>query len=106
MPKFKLPADFGQIFLLCLCQPKELLSQGMTTLTAHFDGKVLIPDEPVNLPVDCALELHVEPVKKSPTEANPLKSLVELAKRFPVLDGAADGAAQHDHYLYGLPKRP
>ena len=101
----------------------------MTTLTAHFDGKVLIPDEPVNLPVDCALELHVEPVKKSSTGANPLKSLVELAKRFPVAgptdgekpllkllqaleklpenpDWPADGAAQHDHYLYGLPKRP
>ncbi|MEJ0089235.1 MAG: hypothetical protein WDM80_05740 [Limisphaerales bacterium] len=78
----------------------------MTTLKAHFDGKVLIPDEPVNLPMDCTLELHVEPVKKSSTETNQLKSLVELAKRFPVLDGAADGAAQHDHYLYGLPKRP
>jgi hypothetical protein len=78
-------------------------------LKAHFDGKVLVPDEPVNLPVDCALELRIEPaqkVQKSSKEINPLKSLVELAKRFPVLDGAADGAAQHDHYLYGLPKRP
>jgi hypothetical protein len=78
-------------------------------LKAHFDGKVLVPDEPVNLPVDCALELRIEPaqkVQKPSKEINPLKSLVELAKRFPVLDGAADGAAQHDHYLYGLPKRP
>jgi hypothetical protein len=77
-------------------------------LKAHFDGKVLIPDEPVDLPVNCALELRIEPVlaQKPSTDANPLKSLIELAKRFPVLDGAADGAAQHDHYLYSLPKRP
>jgi hypothetical protein len=77
-------------------------------LKAQFDGKVLILDEPVDLPVDCALELRIEPVQvqKLSTDANPLKSLIQLAKRFPVLDGAVDGAAQHDHYLYGLPKRP
>ena len=28
-----------------------------------------------------------------------------MARRFPVADGPADGAAQHDHYLYGLPKK-
>ena len=78
----------------------------MTVLKAHFDGKVLVPDEPVNLPTDCVLEVRVEPVREIPSSADSLQRLVEIAKRFPVTDGPADGAAQHDHYLYGLPKRP
>jgi hypothetical protein len=78
----------------------------MTVLKAHFDGKVLIPDEPVNLPTNCVLEVRVEPVRKTSANEHSLQRLLEVAKRFPVTDGAADGAAQHDHYLYGTPKRP
>jgi hypothetical protein len=74
----------------------------MTTLTAHFDGKVLIPDEPVKLPMNCALKMQVEPVKQIPPTDKPLQRLVQVAKRFPMADGPSDGAAQHDHYLYGL----
>ena len=76
------------------------------TLKAHFDGKVLVPDEPVNLPVNCALEVQVKPVRKAAASAKPLARLLELARQFPANGGPADGAAQHDHYLYGLPKRP
>lgn len=76
------------------------------TLRAHFDGKVLVPDEPVDLPVNCALEVEVKPAQPEAAEAKPLLKLVELARRFPVTDGPPDGAAQHDHYLHGLPKRP
>jgi len=78
----------------------------MTMLTAHFDGKVLIPDEPVKLPLNCALRVQVEPVRPTPPTDKPLRRWVELAKRHPVTDGPSDGAAQHDHYLYGLPKKP
>jgi hypothetical protein len=78
----------------------------MTTLTARFDGKVLIPDQPVMLPMNCALKVQVEPMQQVLPSDAPLHSLVELAKRFPATDGSRDGAAQHDHYLYGLPKRP
>ena len=77
----------------------------MTVLKAHFDGKVLIPDEPVNLPTNCVLEVRVEPVQKAPANGNSLQQLAEVAKRFPVTDGPADGAVQHDHYLYGVPKQ-
>ncbi|MDB5302744.1 MAG: hypothetical protein JWM97_293 [Phycisphaerales bacterium] len=34
----------------------------MTTLRAHFDGKVLIPDDPVDLPKDRPLEIYVIPL--------------------------------------------
>ena len=76
------------------------------TLRAHFDGKVLVPDEPVNLPVNCALEVQVTPVGLPSSSGKPLTRLLALARKFPVTHAPADGAAQHDHYLYGLPKRP
>ena len=78
----------------------------MTVLKAHFNGKVLVPDEPVDLPVNCVLEVRVAPAPKTTANGGSLRRLVEVAKRFPVEDGPPDGAAQHDHYLYGTPKRP
>jgi len=75
-----------------------------TTLKAHFDGKVLVPDEPVELPRNCALKVSVEPLKAA-ERSKPLQSLLEAAKRHPAT-GPVDGAEQHDHYLYGLPKKP
>jgi len=89
----------------------------MTVLKAHFDGKVLVPDEPVDLPVNCALEVHVKPLETVPKEVGsavvnshadrPLLELLEIARQCPAGASApADLAAQHDHYLYGVAKRP
>jgi hypothetical protein len=81
----------------------------MTVVKAHFDGKVLIPDEPVKLPVNCALELHIQPVEASLPASVTGKPLLRLLKALEELPAnhnwPADGAAQHDHYLYRLPKR-
>jgi hypothetical protein len=33
----------------------------MVAIRGHFDGKVFVPDEPVNLPRDQSVVLHVEP---------------------------------------------
>jgi hypothetical protein len=73
----------------------------MATVKAHFDGKVLIPAEPVNLPANCAVELEVRPVSEKPlaTLAAQLEQLPDNA------DWPEDGASQHDHYLYGTPKQ-
>jgi hypothetical protein len=79
----------------------------MTKLKAHFDGKVLVPDEPVDLPIDCVLEVQVRTLPDSSPEDRPLMNLVKLLEALPDNPNApTDGAAQHDHYLYGLPKRP
>jgi hypothetical protein len=32
------------------------------TIRAHFDGKVIVPDEPVDLPVNQPLEVELKPV--------------------------------------------
>ena len=79
-----------------------------TTLTAHFDGKVLIPDETVDLPQGCKLEVVVTSKAEPPTGGGEsLLDLVERLKQMPSdPDWPEDGAAQLDHYLYGTPKRP
>ena len=78
---------------------------GMTTLKGHFDGKVLIPDEPVDLPVNCPLQIKVEAADSVPK--TPLATLAQLAHDFPVsTETPPDLGAQHDHYFYGLPKHP
>jgi hypothetical protein len=79
----------------------------MKTLKAHFDGKVLVPDEPVDLPINRPLELRVESVGKTPAAPAALDRLAALAHSIPTrASDRTDLAAQHDHYLYGTPKRP
>jgi hypothetical protein len=86
------------------------------TIKVHFDGKVFVPDEPVDLPAGETAEIEVT-VTTSPAPADvgpppppdpeyPLRNLAEWASTLPI-DPASPGdrAAQHDHYLYGTPKR-
>ena len=69
-------------------------------ISAHFDGKVLVPDEAVELPVGEPLRLHIELTSSAPSR---FADLIELEVDLP--DAPPDLAAQHDHYLYGSPKR-
>ncbi len=69
-------------------------------ITAHFDGKVLVPDEDVELPVGQPLRLHIELTSSA---APRFADLLELGADLP--DTPTDLAAQHDHYLYGNPKQ-
>lgn len=85
-----------------------------TRLKAKFDGKVLIPQEPVNLPQDRSLTVVIEETEQERTlDTDGHKSLTGLANLAQKLsqyppnpDSPGDLAAQHDHYLYGTPKRP
>ncbi len=84
-----------------------LYGNSMTVLKAHFDGNVLIPDEPVDLPRNCPLEIRVsQTIGKSSGKAGSFKCLSEVLEKFPENpDWPEDGAAQLDHYLYGTAKR-
>ncbi len=76
----------------------------MKTINAHFDGKVFVPDEPVQLPMNSPVTLRVESATE--TDEPPLLRLVRALDKLPHgSDARTDGAAQHDHYLYGTPKR-
>lgn len=64
-------------------------------IRAHFDGKVLVPDEPIQLPVDCPLEIEVR-VLDAESEPNteafaPLYQLIGLAP-----EGPKDASIFHD----------
>jgi hypothetical protein len=74
-------------------------------IPAHFDGKVIVPDCPVDLPRNQALILQVEPVGATVDGVNgsSLQWLAEHAMDSP--DLPADLSHQHDHYLYGAPKK-
>ena len=79
----------------------------MARFLAHFDGKYLLPDEPVELPTDKPLRVTVEEVPPAAADSPPL-NLAEWLDRIVaecgLVEGPEDWAAQHDHYLYGAPK--
>jgi hypothetical protein len=98
-----------------------LASRGGKTLVAfkgHFDGKVIVPDEPLDLRPNEPLIVRIEPAApEAPQHAtdrdlgegpNPGESFLEWAARNPLpadTDLPADLSENLDHYLYGTPKR-
>jgi hypothetical protein len=70
------------------------------SITAHFDGQFIVPDEPLQLPVGQRLRVHVEVVESSPAR---FADFLRFAADLP--DAPPDLSAQHDHYLYGTPKQ-
>ena len=72
----------------------------MTTIVAHFDGKVFVPESEVSLPAGTQVEIAIE-------DESPFADLLRIAEEFPSDPNTPrDLACQHDHYLHGLPKRP
>lgn len=78
----------------------------MQTLHAIYENGIFRPIEPVNLPDACEVEIRVESQRTAPQQPT-LARLAEIGRRFPINpELPEDLAAQHDHYLYGLPKQP
>ncbi len=73
-----------------------------TTLTAVFDGHHLIPEGPCDLKPAARYRLQVELELPCEQDAAPWKVIESLIGSVP---GQDDWASQHDHYIYGLPKR-
>ena len=71
------------------------------TVTAHFDGKVIIPDEPLDLPPNQPLILQIQSVggKDVSAEESSLAWIAANAVDSDVLP--VDLSDRHDHYLYG-----
>jgi hypothetical protein len=70
------------------------------SIAAHYDGQFIVPDEPVQLPVGQQLRVLVQVVTPS---APRFAELLDFARDLP--DAPPDLSVQHDHYLYGTPKR-
>jgi hypothetical protein len=77
----------------------------MIAVKAHFDGRVIVPDEPVDLPKDEPLVVHIRVARrpKRPRKQSLLDWLVENAVDDDSLP--TDLSYQHDHYLYSTPKK-
>jgi hypothetical protein len=82
------------------------------TLTVLFDGEVLRPQESVDLQANTYYQVIVqdEADAEAHTEATTTSGQDEehpLAKftKYAIDTGISDHAEQHDHYLYGTPKR-
>jgi hypothetical protein len=79
----------------------------MTIVKAHYNGEVFVPESPVNLPVGYRLDIPIPSQPGKPPRSNRamLERIEVLDQLPPNPDWPADGAAEHDHYLYGTPKR-
>jgi hypothetical protein len=79
----------------------------MIDFNAHFDGKVIVPEQAVDLPRDRSFMVHVETFggPEPAAEASSQSALQWLVDNAVDDELPPDLSAQHDHYLYGTPKR-
>ena len=78
------------------------------TIHGHVHNGVIVFDDPVTLPEGAAVQVQVV-AKPSPTELDKERpTLAETLKDFIgcLEDLPEDAARNHDHYLYGAPKKP
>ena len=72
------------------------------TMKVVFDGSVFRPFEPVHLEAGKKYTITVKSLPEVPdVERDPAFDISSLA----VTTDIPDLATEHDHYLYGLPKR-
>ena len=80
----------------------------MISFIAHTDGKVIIPDEPVELREGERFIVTLEPLDEDngETAKKPgwMEDLAKLSEQMPD-DLPEDLAEEHDHYIHGTPKR-
>ncbi len=70
-------------------------------LSVTFDGSVLTPDQPLKLAPHKRYLITIVP-EEVPTVANVWDLLEDLTG---TVEAPEDWSAEHDHYLYGTPKR-
>lgn len=67
------------------------------TISAHFDGTVIVPDVPLGLPPGRRLRVRIETVEP---ESYPLTEIAQLATDM----GVSDLADRHEQYAHPGPK--
>jgi hypothetical protein len=81
---------------------EKLPAGAAMTVHAHFDGTVIVPDEPLDLRPNQALVVRIEALEDD-KEESALAWIAANAVESEALP--TDLADQHDHYLYGRPKK-
>ena len=78
----------------------------MHAIHAVYENGIFRPLDPVDLPDRCEVEIMIQS-QSTVMARTTLARLAEISRQFPVNpEPPTDLAAQHDHYLYGLPKQP
>ncbi|MCP3956631.1 MAG: antitoxin family protein [bacterium] len=73
------------------------------TIQAVFDGEALRPTSPVDLEPNTSYRISIElPAEKAAEAPGAWAELEALAGS---VEAPEDWAREHDHYLYGSPKR-
>lgn len=72
----------------------------MLSLRAHFDGKQVHIDDPVILKPNTKLLITV-----LSNEQKKEKTLFDKLEQIGTIEGPEDWSVNHDHYLYGTPKK-
>ncbi|HEX6606740.1 MAG TPA: antitoxin family protein [Chloroflexia bacterium] len=72
------------------------------TVSALFDGQVLRFDEPLDLEPNTRYKITIEPETDDVRDADAWDVLERFAGS---VDAPPYWASEHDHYLYGTPKR-
>ena len=72
------------------------------TLTAVFDGDVLRPDSSLDLKPNTRYVITIESVEQSVASGDAWDVLEAMTG---TVEAPGDWSSEHDHYLYGTPKR-
>jgi hypothetical protein len=77
-------------------------------IKAHFDGKVIVPDEPVQLPKGKSLRVRIDVMPAAKKVIRKEKSVLDWIVENRIEDDSlpVDLSYQLDHYLYGTQKKP
>lgn len=73
------------------------------TLTVVFDGKVFRPERPIDIEPNTTWVIEL--VSQSPLPAKQESAWDVLDRMAGTIEGPGDWSVEHDHYLYGTPKR-
>ncbi len=72
------------------------------TMTMMFDGQVLRPESIVDLEPNQRYLITIQPIQ-TPDESGDVWDVLESLVG--TVEAPSDWAIEHDHYLYGTPKR-
>lgn len=76
----------------------------IATLTAKFDGKAFLPEQTLDLKPETRYRLRVE--QELPAATEPRADLWDFLESVAgAVEGPADWSLNHDHYLYGTPRK-
>ncbi len=90
----------------CIALPRFFKDRSLVRFQAHFDGKHLLPDEPVELREGTPLRVTVEELSTADVDGplNLSDWFDEIESQTGLVEGPEDWSAELDHYLYGTPK--